>query len=98
MSNILSSISILVCNIGKFYVKKDGEREAIEVDLSEFNFIAGSALYILSEVSFDTFAAKPRKYLFGAILLLSMEMVFDFAVKNKSLSVLIAFSFHLFKS
>ena len=79
---IFLSVSILVRNTGKFNVKKDGGKEDIEVDLNEVNFTVESALDILSVVSFDTFAAKLRKYLFGAILRLSMEMVFDFAIKG----------------
>ena len=50
----LSSVFILLCNIGKYNVKKDGGRETIKVDLSEVVFTMGSTLDILSEVSFDT--------------------------------------------
>ena len=94
MSNILSAVSILACKIGKSSVKKEGEREreAIEVDLNEVNVTLGSLLEILTDARFETGTAKPRKYLFGAILCLSMEMVFDFAVKDISLSVFIAIS------
>ena len=67
LSNILSSVSILVCNLGKSNFKKEGGRKVIEVDLSEVNFTLGSALDKLSKESFDTVAVKPQKYLFGAI-------------------------------
>ena len=93
MSNILPSVSILVYKIGKSSVKKEGEREDIEVNLNEDNVTLGSALYILTDARFETGVTKPRKYLFGAILYLSMEMVFGFSVKDVSLSVLIAISF-----
>ena len=56
----------------------------------------GSTLDILSEVGFETFTSKPRNYLFVSVLLLSMEVLFDVAVKDISLSVLISVSFLLF--
>ena len=96
MSNILSSVSILVCNIGKANVKKEGGREAIEADVNGVNITLGSALDKLTEARFEAGTAKPRKYLFGAILFLSMEMIFDFAIKDISISVLIAISNSLY--
>ena len=93
MSNILPSVSILVYKIGKSSVKKEGEREDIAVNLNKANVTLGSVLDILTDARFETGVTKPRKYLFGAILYLSMEMVFGFSVKDVSLSVLIAISF-----
>ena len=93
MSNILPSVSILVYNIGKSSVKKEGEREDIEVNLNKANVTLGSVLDTLTDARFETGVTKPRKYLFGAILYLSIEMVFGFSVKDVSLSVLIAISF-----
>ena len=72
MSNILPSVSILVYNIGKSSVKKEGEREDIEVNLNKANVTLGSVLDILTDARFETGVTKPRKYLFGAILYLSM--------------------------
>ena len=54
------------------------------------NVTLESALDKWTEVNFETGAAKPRTYLFGAILFPSMEAVNDFAVKDISLTVLIA--------
>ena len=72
------------------------EREDIDSDFSECNSTVESALDILLEVGFENFPSKPRKYLFVSVLLLSIVVLYDVAVKNISLPVLISFSFLLF--
>ena len=95
LSNIFSKVSIEVF-LGKTSVNKEGGKEDNEVNLNEVNVTLESVLDKWTEVRFETGPVKSRKCLFGAILFLKIEVVFDFSIKDISLSVLIAFYSPLF--